>query len=186
MDPNNQYQQYLHVLLQVPSGIDPLNPPNFNQKLTKGGTVLEITVPVLSVLSSSYLLLHRNTSWMRETLTSTYKNMKQMQLGGLGSAIAQINMYLSGQPWTTLWKLPLSEPCEEIVGNYSFTNFPAKPNSNGMKHFPVLVKFKMKTAEQSVKQEATINASCWESDLDDLDDVFELLPVSKKACYKTE
>ena len=109
--------------------------------------------------------------------------MKQTRLGGLGPAIAQINTYLSGQPWTTLWKLPLNEPCEEIVGNYSITNFPAKANSNGQKHYPVLVEFKMKTVEQSVKQEDTINATCWDSDMDDFDDVFEL-PVTKK--YKAE
>ena len=107
----------------MPSGINPLAPPNFNQRLSESNTVLEIDVPVTHVLSSSALLLHKNASWMSGT--GSYDNQKQTRLGGLGPAIAQVNTYLKGQPWRTTWSLPLSQPCNEIVGNYAITNFPA-------------------------------------------------------------
>ena len=37
IDPSNQYQKYLIVKIQAPSGTDPLNPPNFNAVLIEGG-----------------------------------------------------------------------------------------------------------------------------------------------------
>ena len=184
IDPSNQYQKYLIVKIQAPSGTDPLNPPNFNAVLIEGGRTLELTVPVSSVFSDANLLVHRNATWMNEAVD--YETYKQTRLGGLGPAIAQVNTYFSGQPWSTVWRLPLAEPCEVIVGNYSITNFPTRSNFAGQKFYPVVVEFKLKTVEQSVKGEARINTGVWKSDdeSDDSDDFSYLkTPVGRKRPF---
>ena len=181
VDPSEQYQKYLMVNIQAPSGTDPLSPPNFNARLSGEGRTLELTVPVSPVFSTANLLTHRNATWMRNSHGS-YENTRQTRLGGLGPAIAQVNTYLHGQPWTTVWHLPLSERCDEIVGNYAISNFPVRSNAAGHKFYPVVVEFKLKTVEQTVKREAKINAGVWadsDSDSDSLDELAFLSPPKK-------
>ena len=162
VDPSNQYQKYLIVKVQCPSGTDPLTPPNFNARLQDGGHILEMTVPVTDIFANTNLLVHRNATWMRDG--DSYENARQTRLGGLGPAIAQIKTYFHGQPWSTVWRLPLAEPCDEIVGNYAITNFPVRSNRSSQKFYPVVAQFKLKTIEQTVKREARINTGVWESD----------------------
>ena len=163
-----------------------LNPPNFNATLTEGGRVLEIVLPVTTVFSDANLLVHRYATWMNES-GRDYENHRQTRLGGIGPAIAQVNTYLNAQPWTAVWRLPLSEPCEAIIGNYSISNFPTRANRSGQKFYPVVVEFKLKTVEQSVKREARINIGVWkESESEDSDDeeLFSYLsPPKKRSCF---
>ena len=91
-----------------------------------------------------------------------YENRRQTRLGGLGPAIAQINSHFQGQTWKTTWRVPLSEKCDEVIGNYSINNFPTYANEANQFYYPVLVEFKLKTVEQSVKKEAAINFGVWE------------------------
>ena len=88
-------------------------------------------MPVTPVLSEANLLVNKKASWMVEGMHGGgwYDNRKQTLLGGLGPAIAQINTFFYGHLWTTLWKVPFAEVCDEIVGNYSITNFPPHSNS---------------------------------------------------------
>ena len=187
VDPSNQYQKYLIVEVQAPSGTDPLNPPNFNATLTEGGRVLEIVIPVSSVFSDANLLVHCYATLMNES--RDYENHRQTRLGGIGPAIAQVNTYLNAQSWSTVWRLPLSEPCEAIIGNYSISNFPTRANRLGQKFYPVIVEFKLKTVEQSVKHEAKINIGVWKEDDSDSDSDDELFrsylspPKSKRTCF---
>ena len=161
VDPDNQYQKFEIVLLQAPSGTDPRHPPNYKARLTNGGTVLEIDITVASVMSDTEMLLNQNVAWMKEA--SLYENQRQTRLGGLGPVIAQINTHFANLPWTTVWRVPLKEACDEIVGGYSITNFPPEhmhPASTPQ-FYPVIVEFKLKTVEQSVKKEAEINCALW-------------------------
>ena len=91
-----------------------------------------------------------------------YDNHKQKQHGDLGPAITQANSHFCGQLWTTVWRVPLVEICDKIVGNYSITNFPACINEASQKHYPIIIEFKLKTIEQSVKQEVDINYQVWD------------------------
>ena len=189
VDPGNQYQKYLIVKVQCPSGTDPLTPPNFNARLQDNGHILEMTVPVTNIFANTNLLVHRNATWMRDG--DSYKNARQTRLGGLGPAIAQINTYFHGQPWSTVWRLPLAEPCDEIVGNYAITNFPVRSNRANQKFYPVVAQFKLKTIEQTVKREARINTGIWESDSgsDNDDHHFDFVAAatgspSKKTCFE--
>ena len=164
VDPDTQFQKYLIVLVQAPSGTDPLAPPDYNARLTEQGKFLELTIPVCSELSNAELLVHRNASWMQEGGARKYENRKQVRLGGLGPAIAVANTHFRGQPWCMVWKIPLSQVCDEIIGNYSITNFPTIANMVGQKHYPVVIEFKLKTVEQTVKRHAEVNAGVWQSD----------------------
>ena len=61
-----------------------------------------------------------------------------------------------------MWKVPLSQVCDDIIGNsYSITNFLAASNVVGQKHYPIVVEFKMKTVEQTVKRHAEVNTTVW-------------------------
>ena len=57
VDPDVQFQKYLIVLIQAPSGTDPLSPPNYNARLAGNGKFLDVTIPVSSVLSNAELLV---------------------------------------------------------------------------------------------------------------------------------
>ena len=172
------------VLVQALSGTDPLRPPNFNPRLVGGGKFLELSVPVSRVLRDADLLVNRNASWMSSSV-GPYENTKQTRLGGLGPAIAQVNTHFQGQDWFTTWKIPLAEVCDEIVDNYSICNFRTSANRAGQRFYPVLVEFKLKAIEQSVKKEAKINCGVWldsdsgESSFDD-DMNRRLARISKK------
>ena len=171
VDPDVQFQKYLIVLIQAPSGTDPLSPPNYNARLTGNGKFLDVTIPVSPVLANAELLVHKNTSWMKEGSGTQslrgYDNRKHVRLGGLGPAIAVSNTHFNSQPWSTVWRVPLSQICDEIIGNYSITNFPAPPNQLGQRYYPVMVEFKLKTVEQTVKKEAEVNFGVWsDSDME--------------------
>ena len=161
VDPDDQFQKYLIVLVQTPSGTDPLDPPDYNARLTDQGKILELTIPVSGVLNDPALLVHKNASWMQEGGPTKYENRKQVRLGGLGPAIAEAKTHFLGMPFHTIWRCPLSQVADEIIGSYSITNFPAAANMVGQRHYPVLVEFKLKTVEQSVKRTADVNTACW-------------------------
>ena len=172
IDPDSQYQQYLSVLVQTLSGTDPLKPPNYNPFLIEGGKKLRIKVPISPVLADTELLVNKKVSWMKGS--GYYPTKRQTRLGGLGPAIAQTSSHLQGQEWFTTWNIPLSKVCDEVVGNYSICNFPAKPNNHGLYFYPVVIEFKLRTVQQSVKASESVNASVWDlcsssSDDDDTD-----------------
>ena len=62
VDPDVQFQKFLIVLIQAPSGTDPLDPPDYNARLTEQGKFLELTIPVCQELSNAELLVHKNAS----------------------------------------------------------------------------------------------------------------------------
>ena len=177
VDPDQQYQKYISVLVQNLSGTDPLKPPNFDAKLVEGGNALELTVPVSPVLSSTELLVSSKVAWMQG---GSYEAKRQTRLGGLGPAIAKVANHFQGQSWNTKWKVPLVESCDDIVGSYSITNFPTKTNSHGQKHYPVIMEFLLKLKEQSVKTEKTVNVGIWQ-DSDDEDSTGSHHHLAKKA-----
>ena len=82
--------------------------------------------------------------------------------------------------------LPLSDPSESIAGNYSSTNFPAQPDDLGHKFHPVVVKFKLKSVEQTVNREARINSGVWRADNDDSDkDLYSYLSPPRRSYFMT-
>ena len=166
VDPDAQYQKFEIVLFQAPSGTDPRHPPDFNARLTDHGKVLKVSISVTPVLADKALLVDKKASWMRDESGGgwySYENRKQTRLGGLGPTIAQINSFFCNQPWRTAWKIPLSEVCDEIIGGYSICNFPPQHTYGPTAHqfYPVIVEFKLKTVEQSVKWETKITAGLW-------------------------
>ena len=171
IDPDNQYQQYLSVLVQTLSGTDPMDPPAYNPFLIEGGKKLRIKVPISPVLANTDLLVNKKVSWMKGG--GYYPNKRQTRLGGLGPAIAQISSHFQGQQWFTTWNIPLAKPCDEVVGNYSICNFPSQPNRHGQHYYPVVIEFKLKTLQQSVRTSQTVNTGVWDlcssSEEDDYD-----------------
>ena len=169
-DPDSQYQKYVIIVLQLPSGIDPLNPPNITGVLAQGGQRFDVTIPVCAALQTEGLLVNRKAAWMSRggslaKGSSMYYRSRQTRLGGLGPAIAKANSFYCGIPWSTVWKLPLAEPCDEVIGNFSITNFPLEGTiSSSRKYYPVLCEFKLRTVEQTVTQHTRINTGDWFSD----------------------
>ena len=167
VDPSNQYQRYLIVVLQCLSGTDPTCPPRYNPTLNDDGSCLSISVPVDPVLFNTRLMTDARVSWMREgSSRSTMQSYQNTYLAGMGPAIASVRgANNSGKEQiTTEWNIPLDERCDEVIGSYSINNFPAKKNKHGKTFNPVVMEFKLSTIEQSVKKEATVTQGLWLSD----------------------
>jgi hypothetical protein len=165
VDPSNQYQKYLIVVLQVLSGTDPTDPPRYCPVLVEDGNSLRIKVPLAPVMINEELMTDARVSWMREgSGDTTHQQYKNTRLAGLGPAIAQINGFFNGKALSTTWDLPLSEPCEKLIGSYSINNFPAQNGSGrfGSSFSPVVVEFKLSTVEQRVKKQSRVSTGLWE------------------------
>ena len=56
-------------------------------------------------------------------------------------------------------------PCDELVGNFSITNFPSEANTmSHHKYYPLPCEFKLRAVEQSITQYMCINTGVWFSD----------------------
>jgi hypothetical protein len=168
VDPANQYQKYLIVVLQGLSGTDPTNPPRYSPVLVEDGNTLQVKVPIAPVMISEEMMTDGRVSWMREGGGSAgyHQQYRNTRLAGLGPAVAQINGHFNGKPLTTTWDLPLIEPCEKLIGNYSINNFPAEHGSGrfGASFSPVVVEFKLSTVEQRVKKQSRVSSGLWEDE----------------------
>jgi hypothetical protein len=60
VDPSNQYQKYLIVVLQVLSGTDPTDPPRYSPILVEDGNTLSIKVPLAPVMINEELMTDAN------------------------------------------------------------------------------------------------------------------------------
>ena len=161
VDPDEQYQKYLMVVLQALSGTDPMNPPDIQALIQDNGMTLKLIVPITPVMTNTELMVHKKVSWMSSKNEQQYTSKRQTRLGGVGPAIAQVLGYSKGQPPSIAWHVPLSERCDAIIGNYSINNFPSSKNQYGQQFFPVLMEFKLSTVEQNVKKEARVNSGLW-------------------------
>jgi len=104
VDPSNQYQKYLIVVLQVLSGTDPTNPPRYSPVLVEDGNTLRVKVPLAPVMINEEMMTDARVSWMREGGGgSGYQQYKNTRLAGLGPAIAQVNGFFNGKPLSTTW-----------------------------------------------------------------------------------
>ena len=162
VDPDEQYQKYLVVVIQALSGTNPSNPPDLGATITDEGTSLTIQLPISPVFLNTNLMVHKNVSWMKARNEAEYNSKRQTRLGGLGPTIAQVK----GNNPTTItpsikWTIPLSERCDELIGSYSINNFPGDKNEYGQTFFPILMEFKLSTVEQNVKKETRINSCVW-------------------------
>ena len=94
-DPDSQYQKYLIIVIQLPSGIDPLNPPNITGVLHQGGQRFDITIPVCEALQTEDLLVNRKAPWMTVggSDPSMYYSAKTTCLVGLGPTIVTANTF---------------------------------------------------------------------------------------------
>ena len=99
INPDTQFQKYLVVLVQAPSGTDPLDPPDFNARLTDNGNSLELTIPICEELSKAELIVYKNAAWMQEGGPLKYENCKQVRLGAVGTSHCSSKFSLS---WTAL------------------------------------------------------------------------------------
>lgn len=166
VDPDEQYQKYLVVVIQALSGTDPLHPPNLHATLTEDGMSLTAQIPISPVFLSTDLMVHKNVSWMRANSEQQYYSKRQTRLGGLGPTIAQVKGNNPNTSPCIEWVIPLSERCDELVGSYSINNFPADRNRFNQTYYPVLMEFKLTTVEQNVKKESRINAGLWLEETD--------------------
>ena len=162
VDPDEQYQKYLVVVIQALSGTNPSNPPDLGATITDEGTSLTVQLPISPVFLNTNLMVHKNVSWMKARNEAEYNSKRQTRLGGLGPTIAQVK----GNNPTTItpsikWTIPLSERCDELIGSYSINNFPGDKNEYGQTFFPILMEFKLSTVEQNVKKETRINSCVW-------------------------
>ena len=175
VDPSNQYQKYLIVVLQVLSGTDPTDPPRYSPILVEDGNTLRIKIPLAPVMTNEEIMTDARVSWMREGSAGGvgFQQYKNTRLAGLGPAIAQINGFFNGKPLSTTWDLPLSEPCEKLIGSYSINNFPAQNGSSrfGTSFSPVVVEFKLSTVEQRVKKQTRVSAGLWEENAADFGEI---------------
>ena len=167
VDPDEQYQKYLVVIIQALSGTNPSNPPDLGATITDEGMSLTVRLPISPVFLNTNLMVHKNVSWMKARNEAEYNSKRQTRLGGLGPTIAQVK----GNSPTTItpsikWTIPLSERCDELIGSYSINNFPGDRNEYGQTFFPILMEFKLSTVEQNVKKETRINSCVWVDDND--------------------
>ena len=154
------------VILQALSGTDPMRPPDLQPQIVDDGMSLLLHMPITPTLLCTEKMVSKNVSWMSSNSSEQYHSKKQTRLGGLGPAIAQVKCYSKTTVPTVQWKIPLVEPCDEIIGNYSINNFPAERNDYGHQFFPVLMEFKLSTVEQNVKKESRVNSGLWVDDED--------------------
>ena len=160
VDPDEQYQKYLVVVVQALSGTDPSNPPDLQPTIADEGMSLTIQFPMSPVFLSTDLMVHKNVSWMRARNEQEYNSKRQTRLGGLGPAIAQVKGNIPTRTSPSIeWTIPLSERCDELIGSYSVNNFPAEKNQYNLSFYPVLMELKLSTVEQNVKKESNINSS---------------------------
>ena len=164
VDPDEQYQKYLCVVVQALSGTDPLQPPDLQATIIDEGMALQVHVPISPVFLSTDLMMHKNVSWMKSRSENEYKSKKQTRLAGLGPTIAQVKGKNTNLPPTIVWNIPLSERCDKICGSYSISNFPATRNEFNQTFHPVLIEFKLLTVEQNVQKESRVNSSLWLDD----------------------
>ena len=171
VDPDEQYQKYLVIVIQALSGTDPSNPPDLQATIVDEGMALSLQLPISPVFLSMELMVHKRVSWMRAKNEQDYNSKRQTRLGGLSPAIAQVagNNQVRTPP-SIKWTIPLSERCDDLIGSYSINNFPAKKNTYNLTFHPVLMEFKLSTVEQNVKKETRINSSLW------LDEDFDATP----------
>ena len=177
VDNSNQFQKYLIVCVQVLSGTDPANPPNYNPELSDDGMALNIKVPVSPILTDPHLLTDPRAAWMKND--ASYEADKNARLASLGIMVADLQSCAGTTDITMDWSLPLSVKCSEVVGNYSIGNFRAKKNKHNMRFYPVIVKFKLKVSQQSVKSMGMIQASAW-MDSDDEEEGIQALESPRK------
>ena len=167
VDPDEQYQKYLVVVIQALSGTNPSNPPDLGATITDEGTSLTVQLPISPVFLNTNLMVHKNVSWMKARNEAEYNSKRQTRLGGLGPTIAQVK---GNSPTTSTpsikWTIPLSERCDELIGSYSINNFPGDRNEYGQTFSPILMEFKLSTVEQNVKKETRINSCVWVDDND--------------------
>ena len=181
VDPDEQYQKYLCVVIQALSGTDPLKPPDLQATITDDGMNLTVHLPISPVFLSTELMVHKNVSWMRSKSENDYNSKKQTRLGGLGPTIAQVKGKNPSTPPSIVWNIPLSEGCDELVGSYSISNFPAETNEFKQTFSPVLMEFKLSTVEQNVKKESRVNSSLW---IDDTNYIGNSSTGNSNATYK--
>ena len=167
VDPDEQYQKYLVVIIQALSGTNPSKPPDLRATITDEGTSLTDCLPISPVFLSTNLMVHKGVSWMKARNEAEYNSKRQTRLGGLGPTIAQVK---GNSPTTSTpsikWTIPLSERCDELIGSYSINNFPGDRNEYGQTFYPILMEFKLSTVEQNVKKETRINSCVWVDDND--------------------
>ena len=147
VDPDEQYQKYLCIVIQALSGTDPLKPPDLQATITDEGMSLTVKLPISPVFLSTNLMVHKKVSWMRAKSQNDYNRKRQTRMGGLGPTIAQVRGNNPSTPPCIEWVIPLSERCGKLVGSYSINNFPANKNQFQQTFFPVLTEFKLTTVE---------------------------------------
>jgi hypothetical protein len=160
VEPNNQYQKYLIVVIQALSGTSPVQPPRYQPTLEEDGTILKVQVPLSPVFNNTNLLTNSKVSWMSNATNGNLVEYKNTRLAGIGPAIAQVQAFCNSNEMYTEWRLPLGERCDEIIGSYSINNFPSGDRF-GPTFSPVLVEFKLSTVEQRVKKEAKVEQGLW-------------------------
>ena len=129
-------------------------------------------------LTNPHLLTHSCVAWMKQG--TEYEADKNTRLASLGVMTADLQNHVGTHDITLDWSLPLSVKCSEVVGNYSIANFKAKKNRYNQRHYPVIIEFKLKIQEQSVKSMAAIQASAW-VDSDDEQDIAAPPPPARQV-----
>ena len=182
---NNQFQKYLYIVLQTLSGIDPSSPPNFNPHLNSEGDMLFVDMPFSPFLMKPEYLTSERTAWMRRV--DNYEADRAARLTGLGAAIADMQQYLNNQVPAIKLQIPLTERCEEVVGNYSICNFPSPMNEHGQRYYPVFVEFKLLLSTQKVKKTTAVASCVWldDDDVQNDDDEVEVTTCSNAPNFVT-
>ena len=91
VDPDQQYQKFLYVVIQALSGTDPSRPPEYAPILSECGEFLEIDVPISPILLSDFYLVHEKATWMKQG--DAHSSDSNARLGGIGPAIAELKRF---------------------------------------------------------------------------------------------
>ena len=153
------FQRFLIIKYQALSSTDPTDPPDFNPVLSDCGKLLNIVIPVSPVLTNPELLTDKRNTWMSDGIN--FESDKYSRLTGLGTAIADLKRYCGNEKITMKCSLPLAHKCIEVLGHYSISNFMVEPNEYNQRYYPVIVEFKLKMENQSVKKRQIIRTSIW-------------------------
>ena len=167
VDPDQQYQKFLYVVIQALSGTDPSHPPAYAPTLSECGEFLDIEVPISPILLSDYYLVHEKATWMKQG--DAHSSDSNARLGGIGPAIAELKRFSGQERPSFTQTIPLGHVCSELVGSFSCCNFPVEFPETKKRFYPVLVEFKLKLKEQAVEKRVTHKSGFWDSDDDDYD-----------------
>jgi hypothetical protein len=89
-----------------------------------------------------------------------YSNDRSAHLVGLGPATADLAKTAPNSTPSVTWRIPLQEPCSEVLDDFSMSSFKGSVAMN-QHFFVVMAQFKLLCSDQSTKKHKKIKTSLY-------------------------